>query len=74
MACPRCGSNNLWDDNLWWGCDDCGYAGNESGGTMIFAKNKPGLARTVKEVNERADLTQSDYMPHVVPNDDDDDY
>lgn len=20
MPCPRCGSNNLWDDNLWWGC------------------------------------------------------
>lgn len=73
MACPRCGSTNLWDDNLWWGCDDCGYAGNESGGTMTFAKNKPGLARTVKEVNERAGLTQSDYMPRVVPNDDDDD-
>ena len=50
MSCPRCGSNDLWDDNLWWGCNTCGYAGNESGGSMIFAKNIPGLARSVAEV------------------------
>lgn len=22
--CWRCGSNNLWDDNLSYGCNDCG--------------------------------------------------
>ena len=22
--CPRCGSTNLWDDNLAYGCSDCG--------------------------------------------------
>jgi hypothetical protein len=53
MNCPRCGSSNLWDDNLWWGCDDCGYAGNESGETMIFAEDRPGLPRTVEEVERR---------------------
>lgn len=21
--CPRCGSKNLWDDNLAYGCNDC---------------------------------------------------
>lgn len=68
MSCPRCGSNNLWDDNLWWGCNDCGFAGNESGGTMIFAKDVPGLATTVREVNEKAGLTAIDYMPHLVAN------
>lgn len=67
MSCPRCGSNDLWDDNLWWGCNACGYAGNESGGTMFFAKDKPGLARSVREVNERAGLTPLDYMPRLVP-------
>lgn len=66
MSCPRCGSNNLWDDNLWWGCSDCGYAGNESGGTMIFAKDKPGLARTVKEVDQRAGLSSTSYAPKLV--------
>lgn len=66
MSCPRCGSNDLWDDNLWWGCNDCGYAGNESGGTMIFAKDKPGLARTVKEVNEKAGRGPLNYMPVLV--------
>lgn len=22
--CGRCGSNDLWDDNLWYGCNNCG--------------------------------------------------
>ena len=22
--CSRCGSNNLWDDNLHYGCNSCG--------------------------------------------------
>jgi uncharacterized protein (DUF983 family) len=22
--CPLCGSNDLWDDNLAYGCNDCG--------------------------------------------------
>jgi hypothetical protein len=22
--CPHCGSNNLWDDNLAYGCKSCG--------------------------------------------------
>jgi len=22
--CPHCGSNNLWDDNLAFGCNGCG--------------------------------------------------
>lgn len=22
--CAHCGSKNLWDDNLAYGCDDCG--------------------------------------------------
>ena len=22
--CAHCGSNNLWDDNLAYGCNDCG--------------------------------------------------
>jgi hypothetical protein len=35
---------------------------------MLFAKDKPGLARTLKEVNERAGWTPFDYMPRLVPN------
>ena len=31
MACPQCKSNNLWDDNMWWGCNDCGWM---NGGTV----------------------------------------
>lgn len=23
MPCPTCGSNDLWDDNLAWGCNRC---------------------------------------------------
>ena len=27
--CRKCGSNNLWDDNLAYGCNDCGsFLGN----------------------------------------------
>lgn len=22
----KCGSNDLWDDNLWYGCNNCGAA------------------------------------------------
>lgn len=25
MPCPRCHSNNLWDDNLAWGCQKCDF-------------------------------------------------
>lgn len=53
MPCPRCGSEKLWDDNLWWGCDDCGFASNgsgSSGGTFILAKDKPGLPRNLEDV------------------------
>ena len=76
MSCPRCGSNNLWDDNLWddnlwWGCNACGYAANESGGTMFFAKDIPGLPRTVCEVNKRSGMTLLDYMPRLVKENDD---
>lgn len=24
--CRYCGSKNIWDDNLNWGCNDCGYS------------------------------------------------
>lgn len=67
MSCPRCGSNNLWDDNLWWGCNDCGFAGNENGGTMIFAKDLPGLPRTVRETEEKAGWTALSYIPVLLP-------
>jgi hypothetical protein len=68
MSCPRCKSDDLWDDNLWWGCNHCGYAANETGGTMAFAKDIPGLPRTVKEVDECAGLTPLDYLPRLIPN------
>ncbi len=68
MACPRCGSNNLWDDNLWWGCNDCGYAAGPDGPTFIFAKDKPGLARSVSEMRRTRDRSvpspsYDDYEP-----------
>lgn len=25
MPCPTCTSSNLWDDNMWWGCYNCGW-------------------------------------------------
>jgi hypothetical protein len=28
MPCPKCNSNNLWDDLLWWGCHDCDFMSN----------------------------------------------
>jgi len=57
MNCPRCGSRNLWDDNLWWGCTDCGYAESEDGPTFVFAKQKPGLATSVDEMHQRGQVT-----------------
>jgi ribosomal protein L37AE/L43A len=23
MACPNCGSKDVWDDNACWGCNKC---------------------------------------------------
>ncbi len=28
MSCPRCGSHDLWDDDLWWGCNRCDFMSN----------------------------------------------
>lgn len=25
MPCPSCGSHDLWDDNLAWGCNKCSW-------------------------------------------------
>ena len=25
MSCPNCKSDNTWDDNLHWGCNDCNW-------------------------------------------------
>lgn len=67
MSCPRCNSRDLWDDNLWWGCNSCGFAchGN-SEPTFMFAEDKPGLARSVQEMKDNNQLS-----PHgtVYPND-----
>ena len=50
MACKRCGSKNVWDDNMWWGCEDCGYAEGPDGPTMFLAKKKDGLADNLKDI------------------------
>lgn len=26
MSCPHCHSNKIWDDNLHWGCENCGWS------------------------------------------------
>jgi len=52
MTCKRCGSNNLWDDNLSWGCDDCGYSEINGHPSFIFAKDKPGLPRSIAQMEK----------------------
>lgn len=32
MPCPRCHSNDLWDDLMWWGCNKCGWS---NGGSVV---------------------------------------
>jgi len=50
MACPRCGSSDMWDDNMWGGCNDCGYACSmETGPTMAFAKPSSTLPNVTRE-------------------------
>ena len=41
MACPKCGSHNLWDDNLSWGCNDCPFMSVAGSGPMIVNKYDP---------------------------------
>ena len=71
MACPRCGSNDLWDDNLWWGCNKCGYAGNESGNTWLFAKDVQGLTRSETELREKKIRERGYYHPYPSHNEED---
>lgn len=52
--CPRCSGTDLWDDNMWWGCNSCGFAGSEEGPAMFAAREIPGLPRTIDEVRRRA--------------------
>lgn len=33
MPCPKCNSNELWDDQAAWGCKTCGWA-SDGGGTQ----------------------------------------
>lgn len=37
MPCPECGSNSLWDDLMWWGCNDCGWMN----GGNVYNKSDP---------------------------------
>lgn len=56
MSCKRCGSNDLWDDNLAWGCNKCGYLEVDGRPSFILAKDKPGLARSVDEMGYRKSI------------------
>lgn len=40
MPCPKCYSHNLWDDIMWWGCDDCGWMTNGTVRNNISLKDK----------------------------------
>jgi hypothetical protein len=71
MPCPRCGSSDLWDDNLWWGCNPCGYAAGPDGPTMMFAKDKPGLARNVKDIPPARQQTVRGGWPSIQSQDED---
>jgi hypothetical protein len=58
MTCPRCGSDDRWHDNLWWGCNHCGFACHSDPAgvaepTFIFAKDLPGLAKSMEEMKAR---------------------
>lgn len=40
--CMRCGSNNLWDDNLSYGCNNCGaFYGQDTNPPPRLIKEKP---------------------------------
>jgi hypothetical protein len=50
MSCPRCGSQDLWDDNLSWGCNHCGWMMSPDGPSMLLARDLPGLPRHLKDI------------------------
>lgn len=63
MACPRCGSNKLWDDNLSWGCDSCGYMETAGRGSFLLAKDKPELPRSLDEMRRRGPAPEQKDIP-----------
>lgn len=38
--CRYCNSSNIWDDNLHWGCNHCGYStiGGQSNPNKVLPK------------------------------------
>jgi len=59
MPCPNCGSNNLWDDNLAWGCFDCpwfttGGVQNVADSRDRFNEQQPSKAKPTKVPNVAA--------------------
>jgi uncharacterized protein (DUF983 family) len=41
--CGKCGSNNLWDDNLAYGCNNCGaFYGADSNPAPRLVPNRRG--------------------------------
>ena len=68
MSCPRCGSRDIWDDNLSWGCESCGYMENDGRPSFLVAKDKPGLPRSVEEMKSVKEIKRVDPFTFFTPN------
>lgn len=75
MPCPNCGSHNLWDDNLAWGCFDCpwfttGNVQNAPDSRDRFNEPQPTKAKPTKVANVTASSappsSSSDLIPDVL--------
>lgn len=55
MPCPKCGSNDLWDDNLAWGCSRCRWftTGNVRNTYSTYDRFQPEICSEPPKERER---------------------
>jgi hypothetical protein len=58
MPCPVCRSNNLWDDNLAWGCDDCDFFTTGGISNRISPADKFNQPRAPKPIKRVCDCRE----------------
>jgi hypothetical protein len=57
MPCPSCGSNDLWDDMMWWGCNGCGWTNGGTARNKISASDRFGSVK----------MPERESRPYVEP-------
>lgn len=67
MACPKCNSNDLWDDQMWWGCNSCGWKNGGSVRNQVSRNDRVNGERLLPASTESC-RTCGNQVPEGRPN------